>query len=516
MMFKAVAGRLAEINSKINDISDTIINDLACRVFFDGLLHPIPASTVLKFTTGGSTANVNILTEAYWVNTSIQPSVTFYFSPIEAKELYPVEAVFALSVTGEGVNTLWTNPQWKGKGEFKGHFDSAKAPVDSIDKDRVYIGLKPFGQDTRIPAGELFIQASPEMLEILRWSRWRFTESPGVFGEPFVPGREKSKDIWKKQTNPELSLWGHNYYPYEHKEEYQKFFYSINAGAAGNAPEQLTRVFPDLGGGQLGDLGPLYWIQIESDKGIPAKEFKSFEFAATNCVLGLNAHYLKQNYFYHGPGPMEITPQNNAGEIYEITTLDDNHGRGYDNIYASSRNSRNKCYYVPRIDGNVFRLVVVPPENEAIPDRFSLEYRISSGEDANGISVGLINSLYNPLPGIESVINLTITKGGTSARSFNDMLKAFPNVLRSYNRAIVPSDFESLALSFDKRIISAKARPGSTERDGVLRGCIVLEINLGGYKFKLADEGVLFLSRLARFLERRSPIGTIVKAGFGG
>jgi len=516
MMFKAVAGRLAEINSKINDISDTIINDLACRIFFDGLLHPIPASTVLKFTTGGSTTNVNILTEAYWVNTSIQPSVTFYFSPIEPKELHPVEAVFVLSVTSEGVKTLWTNPQWNNKGEFLGHFESTKTPAESIEKDRIYIGLKPMGRDIKVPTGEIFIQTSAELLEILRWSRWRFTESPGIFGEPVVPGQEKIKNIWDKRANPVLSLWGHNYYPYEHKEEYQKFFYDIKQGAAGSAPEQLIRVFPDLGGGQLSDLGPLYWIQIESDKSIPAKELKNFELAATNCVLGLNAHYLKQNYFYRGPGPMDISPQNKASEIYEITALDDNHGRGYDNIYASSGNGRNQCYYVPRIDGNIFSLVVVPPENETIPDRFSLEYRISSGEDANGISAGLINSLYNPLPGIESVINLTTTKGGTSARSFNDMLKVFPNVLRSYNRAVVPSDFESLALSFDKRIISAKARTGSTEREGILRGCIELELDLGTYKFKLADEGSLFLSRLARFLEMRSPIGTIVNARFSG
>ncbi len=516
MMFKAVAGRLAEINNKINDISDTIINDLACRVFFDGLLHPIPASTVLKFTTGGSTTNVNILTEAYWVNTSIQPNVTFYFAPIEPMELHPVEAVFALSVTGEGVKTLWTNPQWNGKGEFAGHFDTVKAPTGSIGKDCLYLGLKPMSRETKIPAGEIFIQASAELLESLRWSRWRFTESPGVFGEPAVPGREMIGNSWNKKANPELSLWGHNYYPYEHKEEYQRFFFNIKQGTAGNAPEQLTRAFPDLGGGQLSDLGPLYWIQIESDKIIPTKEIKSLELAATNCVLGLNAHYLKQNYFYHGPGPMEITPQNKASEIFEITALDDNHGRSYDNVYTSSKNGRNKCYYVPRIDGNIFSLVVVPPENEAIPDRFSLEYRISTGENANGIGAGSINSLYNPLPGVESVINLTSTKGGTSARSFNDMLKAFPNVLRSYNRAIVPSDFEALALSFDKRIISAKARPGSTERNGVLRGCIELELNLGGYKFKFAEEGALFLARLARFLEMRSPIGTIVNARLGG
>ena len=512
MMFKAVAIRLAKINDKINNISDTIINDLACRVFFDGFLHPIPSSTILKFTTGSSTASVDILTEACWVNTSVQPSMTFFFAPIEQKDLYPVEAVFALSISSDGIDILWTNPSWKDRGEFIGHFETAKKASDNIDHDYIYIGLKPMGQDIEIQLGDLFIDASPELLDILRWSRWRCTKSDGIFGDIFVPGREKLEEIWRGKSIPKLSLWGHNYYPYEHKEEYQKYFFNIDQGAAGNAPAKLTDMLSGLSGGLLDSLGPLYWIQVESDKKIPAENLKSFELAATNCSVGINAHYLKKSYFYQGPGPMEIKFQNMADEIYEITSLDDNHGRSYANVYTSAGDGEDRCRYVPRIDGNDFTIVVIPPDIKPIPDRFSLEYRISLGEAANSINPGSINALYNPHPGIESVINFTTTRGGTSARSLNDMLKAFPDVLRSSNRAVVSSDFESLAVSFDKRIKAARARPGSIERDGVLRSCVEMELDLGGYSFKHAEEGSLFLSRLARFLEMRSPVGTVVTA----
>ena len=130
----------------------------------------------------------------------------------------------------------------------------------------------------------------------------------------------------------------------------------------------------------LENLGPLYWVQIESDRKIPPQDMRSFELAATNCVVALNAHYLKQSYFYHGPGPMEIKPQNKAEEIYEIVSLDDNHGNNYSNIYTSSGNGGKQYYFVPRIDGNVFSLVAAPPEAGPLPDRFSLSYRISSGE----------------------------------------------------------------------------------------------------------------------------------------
>ncbi len=274
-----------------------------------------------------------------------------------------------------------------------------------------------------------------------------------------MPGRERLKNTWSKQGIPELSLWGHNYYPFEHKEEYQEYFFDIEQGVAGHTPSQLTELLSSESSKLPDKLGPLYWIQIESDKRIPTEGLNSFKLAATNCVVGLNAHYLKQSYFYHGPGPMEINPQNTADEIFEIVSLDDNRGRSYSNIYMSARNAQNQYHYVPRIDGNIFKLIVIPPETEKIPDRFSLSYRISSGEMANGIEAGLIDSLYNPHPGIESVINITTTKGGTYAGSFNDMLKAFPSVLQSYNRAVVPSDFESLAISFDRRVVSVKARP---------------------------------------------------------
>lgn len=513
MMFKAMAFRLKEINDKINNVSETIIKDLACRIFFDGLLHPIPASTVLKFSTGSSMTTVDILTETCWVNTSIQPSVTFYFSPAGPKDLYPVEAAFALSVRNDGINTLWTNPEWEGKGEFLGHFEMDKTSDLPVEKDYIYIGLRSKGQDDTVPGSDIFIQASSALLDHLRWSRWRFTESNGSLGDAVVPGREKLNRIRKERMIPKLSVWGHNYYPFEHQEEYQEYFFDLREGRAGPAPAPLRQVLPPAGIELLDNLGPLYWIQIESDREIPVQEMKSFELAATNCVVALNAHHIKQNYFYHGPGPMEIVPQNNAREIYEIVSLDDNLGNSYSNIYTSTGDGGRQLSYIPRIDGSTLSLTVIPPETGQVPDRFSLAYRVSSGEGANGISPGLLNSLYNPHPGVESVINITTTKGGTSARSFADMIKVFPRVLQSYNRAVVPSDFESLAVAFDKRILSARATTGSVVRDGILRGCIKVELDMGGYNFNLPEERSLFLSRLEKFLMMRSPVGTIVTAG---
>jgi len=516
MMFRAVASRLKEINDKINSVSESIINDLACRIFFDGLLHPIPSSTILKFITGSSMTTVDIMTETCWVNTSIQPSVTYYFSPVEPKDLYPIEAAFAFSVNGDGIDALWTNPEWEGRGEFLGHFEVDKSSDLPVEKDYIYIGIKSLGQDMAVPQGDIFIQASPALLKYLRWSRWRFADADGVLGDPLIPGRIRLESIKNRRMIPELSVWGHNYYPYEYREEYQDSFFKLAPGRAGSAPADLSGVLPAASIELLENLGPLYWIQVESDKRIPAEVMKSFELAATNCVVALNAHYLKQSYFYHGPGPMEIKPQNKAEEIYEIVSLDDNHGNVYSNIYASSGNGEKQYYFVPRINGNIFSLIVSPPETGPLPDRFSLSYRISCGEAANGIDPGLLNSLYNPQPGVESVINISRTRGGTSARSFKDMIKVFPRVLQSSNRAVVPSDFESLAIAFDKRIIAATATTGSVERDGVLRGCIKIELDLGGYGFDLVEEEALFLSRLVKFLEMRSPVGTVVTARIAG
>lgn len=516
MIFKAMAFKLKDINDRINNVSETIIKDLACRIFFDGLLHPIPASTVLKFSTGSSITTVDMLTETCWVNTSIQPSVTYYFSPVEPKDLYPVEAVFAFSVSGGGIETLWTNPEWEGRGEFLGKFEMDKASSITVEKDYVYIGLKSKGQDAVVPGSDIFIQASSVLLQHLNWSRWRFTESEGVLGNSTVPGREKLDKIRNKKTVPELSVWGHSFYPFEHQEEYEGYSFGLGHGRMGPIPSQLRQLLSAASVDLLDGLGPLYWVQVESDRKIPVQELKSFELAATNCVVALNAHYIKQNYFYHGPGPMEIVPQNKASEIYEIASLDDNLGHSYSNIYTSAGDGGRRLSYVPRIDGDIFSLVVIPPEGGKIPDRFSFAYRVCHGEVANGIDPGLLNSLYNPHPGVESVVNITTTRGGTSARSFDDMIKVFPRVLQSGNRAVVPSDFESLAMAFDNRIMSARARTGSVERDGVLRGCLELELDIGGYEFDLVEERSLFLSRLEKFMELRSPVGTVVKARLSG
>ena len=516
MMFKAMASRLHEVNSKINDISEKIIRDLACRVFFDGLLHPIPASTILKFTTGSSQTTIDMLTEACWVNTSVQPSVTYYFLPAQQKELYPAEAVVALSAGSEGGQILWIDPQWDGKNDFLRGFDSASAGSQGDRKDQVYIGLRPGGREPDITATDLMIMASRELLGLFNWCRWRFTVENGFFGEPVIPGKTRLHNIKLSHAAPEISLWGHDYYPHEHLEEYREYFFPIDNGVAGRPPVELKAALRGVSEEIWDNLEPLYWIQIESDSRIATNVLKSLDLAAANCVVALNAHFVKQSFFYHGPGPMTLELQPPAGEIYEIIGITDNHGREYGNLYTTHGADDLQYAYVPKIEGDRLSLVIIPATTGAAPDRFSIEFKTSAGKAASGISAGLINSLYTPHPGIESVVNLTTSRGGVDARTFEDMIEAFPNVLRSSNRAIVVADFETLALAFDIRVKGARARLGSVRRNEAMQRCIEITVDLGGHRFEPKEEADLFLARLEKYLEKRGPMGTIVAAKLAG
>jgi len=259
-------------------------------------------------------------------------------------------------------------------------------------------------------------------------------------------------------------------------------------------------------------MEPLYWIQIEFDKHIPTNIFKSFEYAATNCAVAINSHFQRQSFYYHGPGAVAIELQVPAKNLYDITSLDDNHGREYQNIYTARKNGDDDCRYVPRVDGDALKIIVAPPKRGPMPDRFSVSYRIAAGEAANGINPGLINSLYNPFPGIESVLNLIESRGGVDARSFDEMVATFPQVLRSRNRAIAISDYQALALAFDSRIKSARAQQGSAVRNGLLARCVEVAVDLGSRRFALKEEAGLFTARLERYLEARSPMGTVVVA----
>ena len=512
MMFKAMSARLHEVNDKINDISERIIRDLACRVFFDGLLHPIPASTILKFTTGSSQTTIDTLIEACWINTSVQPGVTYYFLPAEQKELYAMEAVIALAATVDGGQILWIDPQWDGKNDFMRGFDNAAAGNNGERKDQIYIGVRPAGLEPDIPASDLVIMASGELLGLLNWCRWRSTNDDGLFGPPTIPGKTSLQNIKLGHAAPEISLWGHDYYPHEHLEEYREYFFQINKGVAGRPPLELKAALPGVAEEIWDNLEPLYWIQIESDAGISAEALKSLDLVATNCVVALNAHFQKQSFFYHGPGPMTLELQPAAGEIYEIMSISDNHGREYGNVYGAPGGGDLQYAYVPRIEGDRLSLVIIPAPTGPAPDRFSIEFKTTAGGDASGISAGLINSLYTPHPGIESVVNLTTSHGGVDARTFEDMIDAFPNVLRSNNRAIVIADFEALALAFDIRVKSARARLGSVRRNGAMQRCIEIVVDLGGHRFEPKEEAAIFLARLEKYLEKRGPMGTIVAA----
>jgi len=512
MMFKAMANRLKEVNDKINNISDTVVRDLACRLFFDGLLHPIPSSTILKFICGQMPATIDNLLEAYWINTSLRQSATYYFAPLESKTIQPIEAVVALAKTGETAEILWSNPQWRGRNQMMTNLDLSRVSREIDEKDTIFIGLKRNSTGTEIPNLDLFLSGSPQLLGLMRWGRWRFTENQGAFGNPRFPSRENIASIERGKSEPQISIWGHNYFPHEHKDEYRNFFFDLPAGHIGAVPDELRQAFPAQEEGFWESVEPLYWIIIEFDRRISKSTLKTFELAATNCVVAINAHSQKQSYFYNGPGAMVLELQSPAGEIYEIIGIDDNHGRAYSNVYALNRDGDSDCRFIPRVTGNLLELVINPPSAGPAPDRFYVHYRTSAGIAGNGIIQGLINSLYNPQPGIESVVNLTISRGGVNAKSFDDMIAVFLQVLRSRNRAVIADDFESLALAFDTRIKSAKPKLGSSIRNGVLYRCVEIEIDLGGYRFEPEEEGQLFLARIQKYLESRSPMGTVVAA----
>jgi len=514
MILKAMAVRLKEVNDKINDISNSIIRDLAFRLFFDGLLHPIPSSTILKFVCGQTQTSIDSTLEAYWINTSIRQSPVFYFSPVESHSIYPVEAAVALVKTADTAKVLWCNPLWRGKNQFLAGLNLSNIEYNVDEKDTLYIGLIRNGPEIQIPAHELFISGSPELLGMLRWGRWSCTEDGRQFAKPFYPGTEAVKRAEKEKNIPKLSVWGHNFFPYEHIEEYRDCFFSVPSGKAGKVPEDLKAAFHGQEPGFWESVEPLYWIKIEFNKRIARQTLDSFELTATNCVVAINAHGQKQSNFYNGPGAMTIELQAPAGEIYEIISVDDNHGRLYSNVYTLDQEGDYDCRYVPRIKGNLLELVVNPPPQGILPDRFYVHYRTSNGVAGNGILPGLINALYNPQPGIESVINLTTSKGGVNAKSFDDMVGIFMQVLKSRNRAIVAADYESLALAFDQRIKSAEPRLGSSIRNGILYRCVEIELDLGEYRFEPAEEGRLFLARIQRYLESRSPMGTVVVAKF--
>ncbi|HBZ01316.1 MAG TPA: hypothetical protein DEO84_08375, partial [candidate division Zixibacteria bacterium] len=57
---------------------------------------------------------------------------------------------------------------------------------------------------------------------------------------------------------------------------------------------------------------------------------------------------------------------------------------------------------------------------------------------------------------------------------------------------------------------TAIARRGSAVRNGLLARSVEVGVNLGNFRFSIEEEARLFAARLERYLEIRSPIGTVV------
>jgi predicted phage baseplate assembly protein len=107
----------------------------------------------------------------------------------------------------------------------------------------------------------------------------------------------------------------------------------------------------------------------------------------------------------------------------------------------------------------------IPP---AGADIVATTWRHGGGAVGNKVGAGAVKTMVTQVAGIEKVTNVRQAAGGADEQDLNDFIKSAPARLRSNDRAVTETDFESQALSIDgvKKVRALGGRhpdyPGAT------------------------------------------------------
>jgi predicted phage baseplate assembly protein len=159
----------------------------------------------------------------------------------------------------------------------------------------------------------------------------------------------------------------------------------------------------------------------------------------------------------------------------------------------------------------------IPPRGSEIR---MVSYRSGGGSKGN-IQAGKVTQMRASIPYVQSVINHRSAQGGSDPESLNEAVLRVPQILKTRNRAVVPEDFEVLAIEAGAgKICRAHCLPLMSKRDAgkvylLLVPQVELATNISSPKQGINPEEHLMLDlplkqQVEAYLNERKIIGVQV------
>ncbi|HYP24977.1 MAG TPA: putative baseplate assembly protein, partial [Actinomycetota bacterium] len=164
---------------------------------------------------------------------------------------------------------------------------------------------------------------------------------------------------------------------------------------------------------------------------------------------------------------------------------------------------------VRELDGTVRHYGAIPPAGATLRLR---SYRAGGGSEGN-VSAGAISVLKSAIPFVTAVENRRAATGGVAVEDLESAKARGPLVLRTHDRAVTASDYETLTRRVAPEIARVKCL-GPEDAAGAVRVLVVPAVHDDGRGHLDVDALVPLeetLERIARHLDERRPVGTSVR-----
>jgi hypothetical protein len=510
IMLRLYASQIASIDSKITDTWTHASNALIRSLYPESMRWPVPAFTVIQATPSDPVIHVDPQCR-FFHKEEREGGKTFFFSTLRTEKLLGAKLNGLFYAAGDGMHDI--SPASQEGIRVTERLRSATAVGGEA---ALYMAIEHGGQVEDFENALLFVRGGTEALKQLRWARWqpcidgRFYEEggfcPGLSGtldDVFTTGGKpmdwgglrRSSDIFKPLEN-NFVIIPHSFITPWRRGSPDSGFLKAAANAGVSLPKSPEKY---------------YWIRIQLPSRGDRSVFQSSFRADFDCFIAVNRH--EQTLFKHTGGNrlIEIEIPDDPRDILEIISVVDSGGKTYVPQHEALTSEESRFYNLMEQNGRLCLWFDFSADIELPPDSITVNYSVTAGTGANGISAGKITEMYENHPGISSLKNVLPVGGAVPAKNEQQIVAEISSRLRGRDRAMSFDQLIGWVKTFDERITEANCEKGVMRTENGVRKCVVVKVIVKAKEFYSGDEIELLRVRLSSFLKARTSINSQFK-----
>ena len=507
ILIQLYAHQLERIDKRIDQTWEVSINSLIKSLVPESKKWPVPAFTIMKCAISDPVVEIDEHTRFFYKEKR-EGGKTFFFSSQKQEKLIAAE-VRHLFVRFEDtlVNLM------PSEGSVGGHHIP---DTDLLGKGsgQVYAAVEYGGMPSALKGASLYLAGPDTVLRQLQWGHWYPGSNFGGFHEDsgYCPGLAGDVEALFAESGERVD-WGGLRSSSDLFDQLgdnfvilpDKFTSTWELGPTDPGLCDLL-VHHDIDLDASGDR--FYWIRIDLPPGGNKLKLKDGFNLHFNCFVATNKNELSTYKYTGGNKLVEVEVPEELDNILGITSVVDSRGDEYLPRHKIQANPSQRSYALEERNNHLVLWFDFSTQLEAPPDYVTVNYAITAGVAANGISAGQVSELYEKHPGVSEAENIVPVLGAIPAKTEAQIMTEVSARLRNRDRVLSFEEIASWTKAFDPRINKVECDNSVQRIDRGVRRCIRVRVQVGAEDFYSDDEATLLQRRLNEFLRSRSAVNS--------